>query len=62
MIGIALRFAFIKVMYKEEAPFIIIDDPFVNLDKEKADAGRKLLSYISENYQVVYFTCNSDRS
>ncbi len=62
LIGIALRLAFIKVMYKEEAPFIIIDDPFVNLDKEKADAGRKLLSYISENYQVIYFTCNSDRS
>ena len=56
MIGICMRMALIDAMYKDEKPFVIFDDPFVNLDGEKTRAALKLLEMIAKEYQVVYFT------
>ena len=61
MIGICMRMALIDAMYKDEKPFVIFDDPFVNLDGEKTRAALKLLETIAKEYQVVYFTCNESR-
>ncbi|MDE6663021.1 MAG: hypothetical protein K2K46_06715, partial [Lachnospiraceae bacterium] len=61
MIGICMRMALIDAMYKDEKPFVIFDDPFVNLDGEKTRAALKLLEVIAGEYQVVYFTCNESR-
>ena len=61
MMGICLRLAFIDVMYPDEKPIVILDDPFINLDKEKVNKGRELLKKLSEEYQVIYLTCNQDR-
>ncbi len=49
-------------MYKDEKPFIILDDPFVNFDDEKLRGGISLLKEISREYQVIYFTCHESRS
>lgn len=35
LVNICLRMALVDAMYKEEKPFLVMDDPFVNLDKEK---------------------------
>lgn len=59
--GICIRMALIEAMYHSETPFILFDDPFVNLDKEKINGGMKLLEEISEKYQVIYFTCHDSR-
>lgn len=61
LIGICLRMALIDAMYKEEKPFIIFDDPFVNLDEEKIQGGVHLLKEIAKEYQVIYFTCHESR-
>lgn len=61
MMGLCLRLAFIDVMYPDEKPMIILDDPFVNLDKEKVFKGKDLLEEISKDYQIIYLTCNEDR-
>lgn len=61
MIGICMRMALIDAMYKDEKPFVIFDDPFVNLDEEKTKGALKLLDMIAKEYQVVYFTCNESR-
>ncbi len=61
MIGICMRMALIDAMYKDEKPFVIFDDPFVNLDGEKTGAALRLLEEIAKEYQVVYFTCNESR-
>lgn len=61
MIGICMRMALIDAMYKDEKPFVIFDDPFVNLDGEKTRAALRLLEVIAKEYQVVYFTCNESR-
>ncbi|MBR6451112.1 MAG: AAA family ATPase [Lachnospiraceae bacterium] len=62
LIDICLRFALIDAMYKDEKPFVILDDPFVNLDKNKTDRALKLLAEVARNYQVIYFTCHDSRS
>lgn len=61
MVGICMRMALIDAMYQEEKPFVIFDDPFVNLDGDKTDGALKMLNMIAKEYQVVYFTCNESR-
>lgn len=60
--GICMRMAMVEAMYKEEKPFIIFDDPFVNLDDEKMNGGMKLLRHLSREYQIIYFTCHESRT
>lgn len=62
LIGVCMRLALVDAMYQDEKPFLILDDPFVNLDKEKVDCGNQLLLSVSEEYQVIYFTCHDSRS
>ena len=62
LIGICMRLALVDAMYKEEKPFLILDDPFVNLDEEKVEAGNELLKEVAEEYQVIYFTCHESRN
>lgn len=62
LIGICLRVALVDAMYREEAPLLIMDDPFTNLDDRKLIAGKKFLEQIAKKYQVIYFTCNNARS
>lgn len=59
--GICTRMALIEAMYKEEKPFLIFDDPFVNMDAEKTERAMHLLREISQEYQVIYFTCHEAR-
>lgn len=61
LIGICLRIALVDAMYQEEAPVLIMDDPFANLDDRKLDACRGFLEKLGEKYQIIYFTCNSAR-
>ena len=62
LIGVCMRLALVDAMYKEEKPFLILDDPFVNLDQEKLAAGNELLLEVAKEYQVIYFTCHDSRS
>ena len=62
LIGVCMRLALVDAMYEEEKPFLILDDPFVNLDQEKVEAGNELLREVAEEYQVIYFTCHDSRS
>ena len=61
LIGVCMRLAMVDAMYQEEKPFLILDDPFVNLDQEKVEMGNKLLLDVSRDYQVIYFTCHNSR-
>lgn len=62
LVGLCMRMALIDAMYKEEKPFIILDDPFVNFDDERLSGGISFLKEISKEYQVIYFTCHESRS
>lgn len=62
LLGVCMRLALVDTMYKEEKPFLILDDPFVNLDAKKVEAGNQLLLDVAKEYQVIYFTCHDSRS
>lgn len=62
LVDISLRMALIEVMYEEEKPWIIFDDPFVNLDSDKLSQVRTFLEEISKHYQVIYFSCHESRA
>jgi len=61
LVGVCMRMALVEAMYKEEKPFLIFDDPFVNLDDNNIKGAMKLLDEIAKNYQVIYFTCSESR-
>lgn len=61
LVGICMRLALVDAMYQEEKPFLVLDDPFVNLDEEKTKRGMELLQNVSGDYQTIYFTCHSSR-
>lgn len=61
LIAICRRIALVDAMYPGEKPFLILDDPFVNLDTVKVKGGMKLLRELGRDYQILYFTCSDSR-
>lgn len=55
--GLCMRMALINAMYQSDAPFLLMDDPFVNYDRENLQGGMDFLEKASEKYQIIYFTC-----
>ena len=62
LLGICARFALIDALFEEEKPFLVLDDPFVNLDKGKLDNALDLLQQVSKQYQIIYLTCHDSRA
>ena len=62
LVGLCRRVAMADAMYTAEKPFLVLDDPFVNLDDRKLGGAKEFINKISSEYQVVYFTCQSARA
>ncbi len=63
LVQVCMRMALVEAVYKEvEHPTLILDDPFVNLDKSSVEKGVQLLRDISEDYQIIYFVCHESRA
>lgn len=62
LVALGRRMAFVDAMYEHERPFLILDDPFVNLDDEHLEGSRRFLKDIAARYQVLYLTCTEGRS
>lgn len=62
MIGICMRLALVKAMYQEESPFLVMDDPFVNLDSDRLSTSLEFLEKVAEEYQIIYMTCHESRA
>lgn len=62
LFDICKRFALIDVLFTKEKPFIILDDPFCNLDAKKIAAAIDLIKRLSEEYQIIYFVCHKSRT
>ena len=61
MVGMCIRLALLDVMYKGEKPPVIMDDPFVNLDRNHLDGAKAFLDEVAKEYQILYFTCHESR-
>lgn len=62
MVNVCTRLALADVMYREEKPFLIFDDPFVNLDDEKTERALEFLKQLGAQKQIFYFTCHKSRN
>lgn len=60
--GICLRMALIDAMYSNEEPFVIFDDPFVNLDEIRTSGALGFLEKLGGRRQIIYFTCHPSRT
>ena len=49
-------------MYKDKKPFIILDDPFVNMDTFSINNAHRLIEKLAKKYQILYFTCHNSRT
>lgn len=57
LLGLCLRAAQLDVMYPDEKPFLVLDDPFVNLDRENRQRAEAVLGELARRYQILYLTC-----
>ncbi|WP_035768179.1 ATP-binding protein [Butyrivibrio sp. NC2002] len=62
LVGLCRRMAMVDSMYTKEKPFLIYDDPFVNLDEEKLTGAKNFLEKVSKDYQIIYFVCHESRA
>ncbi len=58
---LCMRLALVDALFEREQPFLLLDDPFVNLDDEATRRALALLRKIAAQRQVVYLTCNTSR-
>ncbi|MBE5737449.1 MAG: hypothetical protein E7348_03520 [Clostridiales bacterium] len=61
LFDICKRFALTDVLFTKEKPFLILDDPFTNLDDEKIKKALELIKKLSEEYQIIYLVCHESR-
>lgn len=55
------RLAIIEDAFAKEPPFLLLDDPFVNMDDSSLAQLSQLLSEIAPKWQILYFTCHTSR-
>ncbi|HEX5240575.1 MAG TPA: AAA family ATPase [Candidatus Limnocylindrales bacterium] len=60
IIYLAARIGLVRLVTGDRRPPLILDDPFVTLDDERAKRALALLKEISRDFQVIYLT-TSDR-
>ena len=61
VVDLCVRFALIDTIFTKEKPFIILDDPFVNMDKDKLKNALNLLNNVANDYQIIYLSCHESR-
>jgi len=58
---LCLRFSMIENMYISEKPFVIMDDPFANLDEKHLANSIEVTNELSREIQILYFCCHHSR-
>ncbi len=59
--ALCFRLALVKNMYREQLPFLVLDDPFVGLDAIHLEKVGAVLRELSKDMQMIYFTCHESR-
>lgn len=62
MIDFCMRLALVDTLFEEEQPFLILDDPFVNLDENRLEKALELLNVMAASKQIIYFVCHPIRA
>ena len=59
---LCMRLALVDALFGDIKPFVILDDPFINLDDDRTSHALKLLTELAQDRQIIYLTCNSSRT
>jgi hypothetical protein len=62
VISLCARLSLVDALFENETPFLILDDPFVNMDDATVIRAYALLTIAAKNYQILYLTCHSSRA
>ncbi|MBR6737329.1 MAG: AAA family ATPase [Clostridia bacterium] len=60
-LSLSMRLSLISALFENEKPYIVLDDPFVDLDGDKLKNALGFLKELESEYQIIYFTCHSSR-
>lgn len=61
-VELCMHFALSDLLFSNELPFFILDDPFVYADDRHLTKMLELLRNWANERQIIYFTCHSDRA
>jgi DNA repair exonuclease SbcCD ATPase subunit len=56
---LAARIGLVRLVTQGRRPPLVLDDPFVTFDDERAARATRLLRDLSADFQVIYLTCSS---
>jgi len=59
---ICTRLALCDALFEKEKPFLVLDDPFANLDDDNLVRARQLLEGLAADRQILYLACHSSRA
>ena len=59
---LSLRFAILDSMFQNHDSLIILDDPFDSLDATKLEKAKEVIKELSNDWQIIYFTCHNSRA
>ena len=62
LIDFCMRMALVDTLFENEKPFLILDDPFVNLDADRLEGAMELLNAMASVHQIIYFVCHPVRA
>jgi uncharacterized protein YhaN len=60
-LALAVRLAMAEAYLDGGSGFIMLDDPLVNLDKDRMTAAADILRAFSERSQVIFYTCHDEQ-
>jgi exonuclease SbcC len=58
VLGLALRLSMANYFLKEQEAFLVMDDPFVDMDPGRQSNAANLLKEYSKTKQIIIFTCH----
>ena len=62
LVTFCMRIALATLVFGQEKPPLLLDDPFVNLDDNKTQQAKAFIKELSSRYQIIYFTCKDERA
>ena len=60
-VHLCMRLALADALFDEGGCFMILDDPFVNLDEAHTAQALALMGDLANQRQIIYMVCNESR-